>query len=232
MGTPIRLVLLLQLAWLLALGQAVPFPDKPAPPLPPGCHLTTVGCFSDGCLEAGKCPKDVLRALGGDTAVHRFDKGCLPPGPTSPPLCPGVGLTAMECFELCAFNSFSYAGLEAGRCCYCANSIESGPQTKLSDADSCSTKCTGNSSETCGGAYRVEIYSLGCGAGWAVWFLLTCCIVAVAYFGGGTVYMNHSQGLQGADAIPQIHFWRNVHGLVLDGVEKQKWSARSRSCPR
>jgi len=212
---------LLLLSPLVRRGAAVPFPDVPLVPLPDGCQITKVGCYSDGCLDAPeKCPKTIDRALGGDTAVHRFDKAC--PGGTTDQNCPKVGLTTMECFELCAMNSFSYAGLEAGRCCYCADEISSGPQTKKAADSECNTKCFGNQSETCGGAFRVDIYTVDCGAGWGLWFLIVLGVVSAAYFGGGTVYRNHSKGLQGAAAVPHVELWRNMHGLVLDGVTFSK----------
>jgi hypothetical protein len=200
------------LTW--AEGSGVPFPDKKAPPLPAGCNVEKVGCYSDGCMVVSNCPKQIERALGGDSAVHRFDKSC----PAQAESCP-EGLTSMQCFELCAFNGFAYAGLEAGRCCYCANSISTGPETKLTDDAGCAAnKCFGNQSETCGGAFRVEIYSLGCGEGWGLWFLIISAVVSSAYFGGGAVYINTTKGLQGAEAVPHIHFWRNIYGLCLDGV--------------
>jgi hypothetical protein len=117
--------------WALASGwgyvyaTGVPFPAAPSPPIDPRCQPKNVGCWSDGCIDFPNCPKTVERALGGDTAVHRFDAGC----PSTDTKCP-EGLKRQSCIDLCAFNNFNYAGLEAGRCCYCASEISSGPQVR------------------------------------------------------------------------------------------------------
>ena len=52
------------------------------------------------------------------------------------------------------------------RCCYCANDLSTGPQTKLvlpGDTRQCTTPCSGDltKKEMCGGAYRVEVIDLG-----------------------------------------------------------------------
>lgn len=121
-------------AAVLAIARGEPWPDTPSDPLPASCNPYIRGCYSDGCMEPpGNCPVDIVRALGGDDAVHKFDKDC-PDGQAAP--CKG-GLTRNACLSLCAYNNFRYAGMEGGSSCYCSNAISSGPQTHSVAAIQC-----------------------------------------------------------------------------------------------
>ena len=52
---------------------------------------------------------------------------------------------------------FIYAGLENGDGCYCGNSEDKFIPT---DPEECNAPCTGNSTEFCGGSWRLQVYDL------------------------------------------------------------------------
>ena len=57
------------------------------------------------------------------------------------------------------------------------------------------------------------------GAGSRGWTFVTLVIlVAVAYFGGGVAINRYKFGLQGVEAVPNLEMWRQLPGLVGDGV--------------
>ena len=60
--------------------------------------------------------------------------------------------------SLCSFpQGWMYAGLQAGRHCFCGNEYATygeGPGT-------CRTKCSGNTMQVCGGGWRNMVYKTG-----------------------------------------------------------------------
>ncbi|PVF98750.1 WSC-domain-containing protein [Serendipita vermifera] len=65
------------------------------------------------------------------------------------------GTTIEKCTAICYENSFKYAGVEYGGECYCANTIG---DTGSAVTDGCNMPCSGDSSQTCGGGNRINIY--------------------------------------------------------------------------
>ncbi|ESN96104.1 hypothetical protein HELRODRAFT_68203, partial [Helobdella robusta] len=65
-------------------------------------------------------------------------------------------MTIESCITYCLQNDYLYAGLQAGRNCYCGNSY--GKHGKALDSD-CNSKCAGSITETCGGTLKNSIYS-------------------------------------------------------------------------
>jgi hypothetical protein len=65
-------------------------------------------------------------------------------------------MTVEACTTACQAGGFSFAGVEYGGECYCANAITNGgaPAT-----DGCNMACNGNSAESCGGPNRINLYS-------------------------------------------------------------------------
>ncbi|KAH8815901.1 WSC domain-containing protein [Xylogone sp. PMI_703] len=63
-------------------------------------------------------------------------------------------MTQETCIAFCKGNNYRYAGLEDGGECFCGSAIN-GP--KLDDAE-CSTPCSGNPDEMCGGNLILSIY--------------------------------------------------------------------------
>lgn len=68
----------------------------------------------------------------------------------------GKNMTVEICVNTCAAQGFSIAGLEYAGECFCDTQLRNGgaPAT-----DGCYMPCTGNSSETCGGPNRLNVYS-------------------------------------------------------------------------
>lgn len=100
---------------------------------PPATYTPPTGWSSAGCYS-----DSWTRTLGG-------------PSTTS------SSLTADNCINSCNTQGYKFAGMEAGNECYCANSIGSGGVKQSSDS-ACATPCTGNSAQTCGGAWLLTIY--------------------------------------------------------------------------
>jgi hypothetical protein len=67
-------------------------------------------------------------------------------------------MPANTCATACRSAGYSLSGLEYGHECWCDNSINNG-QTQTAASD-CSQICDGNSSQYCGNADRVQVYSL------------------------------------------------------------------------
>jgi len=64
-------------------------------------------------------------------------------------------LTIKACTGACAGLYYKYAGMQAGRSCYCGGSYgRHGP-------GSCSTRCEGNTTQTCGGPSSNTVYGTG-----------------------------------------------------------------------
>lgn len=71
-------------------------------------------------------------------------------------------MTASDCLAYCSQGingqTMQYAGLEYGRECYCAPTLNSASE-KLNDTK-CMYACNGNASELCGGALTLTLYNL------------------------------------------------------------------------
>ena len=68
--------------------------------------------------------------------------------------------TPDQCKKFCKDGDYSYAGVENGDQCWCSNNLP--PQSKIVDNSYCNKMpCTGDDSQTCGGAYRMIIYHTG-----------------------------------------------------------------------
>lgn len=57
----------------------------------------------------------------------------------------------------------------------------------------------------------------GGGGGWGKLFLILFFVFTTLYFGGGFGYNYKYKDLRGAEAVPQIEYWKQVPGLVHDG---------------
>ncbi|KAJ4489908.1 glycosyl hydrolase family 71-domain-containing protein [Lentinula aciculospora] len=67
-------------------------------------------------------------------------------------------MTTAKCQSFCA--SYTYAGTEYSTQCYCGNTVTNNGATGAVVASSnCNYKCGGNSSQTCGGSYFLNLYS-------------------------------------------------------------------------
>jgi hypothetical protein len=67
-------------------------------------------------------------------------------------------MTVEICKAGCLQFGYSYSGVENGRECNCGNNPPN--SQRLPSANYCTTKCPGNSTETCGSSGNIEVYNL------------------------------------------------------------------------
>jgi hypothetical protein len=65
-------------------------------------------------------------------------------------------MTTETCLTACGAKGFPFAGVEFGRECYCGVVLGNG--TLATDVGECSSMCTGNSTQFCGGPNRLNLY--------------------------------------------------------------------------
>jgi len=107
-----------------------PIANPPPNPPPPSSGIwTSLGCYSDNVAA---------RTLGVGMAVN---------GP----------LTVELCTKACFAANYSLSGVEYADECYCGSSIANGGAP--TPAGDCNMACAGNSSESCGGPNRLNLYN-------------------------------------------------------------------------
>eukprot|EP01064_Diplonema_japonicum_P030264 TRINITY_DN50_c0_g1_i4.p1 TRINITY_DN50_c0_g1~~TRINITY_DN50_c0_g1_i4.p1 ORF type:complete len:1177 (+),score=258.27 TRINITY_DN50_c0_g1_i4:61-3591(+) len=62
-----------------------------------------------------------------------------------------------KCTRTCQHNGYKYAGLQYGKQCWCGDDLSTSTRTTMSQ---CDDPCSGDSTQTCGGGYRNQVYSL------------------------------------------------------------------------
>ncbi|ORX41227.1 hypothetical protein BD324DRAFT_606840 [Kockovaella imperatae] len=67
------------------------------------------------------------------------------------------GLTNSQCRDICNVKGYSVYGTESGNQCFCGTAI---PHTMMTDA-SCNSPCPGNSTQACGGSWKVSLFKSG-----------------------------------------------------------------------
>ncbi|KAJ4466229.1 hypothetical protein J3R30DRAFT_3311125 [Lentinula aciculospora] len=70
---------------------------------------------------------------------------------------PSGSITAVGCIDYCSFNNWTYAGVEFGSECYCDEVLHEIDSQETAASD-CNMACNGDSSETCGGPNRIDVY--------------------------------------------------------------------------
>ncbi|KAF8860151.1 hypothetical protein BDZ45DRAFT_688777 [Acephala macrosclerotiorum] len=70
-----------------------------------------------------------------------------------------TGMTDESCISYCEKLGYIYAGTEYAEECYCGDSLASG--SGPAPASDCSTPCSGNATEACGGGNRLNLYWSG-----------------------------------------------------------------------
>ncbi|KAF1923736.1 WSC-domain-containing protein [Didymella exigua CBS 183.55] len=66
----------------------------------------------------------------------------------------GDSMTVAHCTSSCKAANYSTAGLEYGRECWCGDTLDN--NATITD-EGCDIRCTGNSSEFCGGSQRLDL---------------------------------------------------------------------------
>lgn len=69
----------------------------------------------------------------------------------------GTDMTVDKCIDFCKGKKKSYAGLEFGSQCYCANSLPT-DRAPGQGANNCLMKCGGDVNQVCGGADAISLY--------------------------------------------------------------------------
>ncbi|KAI1766176.1 hypothetical protein GGR53DRAFT_464578 [Hypoxylon sp. FL1150] len=67
------------------------------------------------------------------------------------------GMTVGKCIDFCDKKGFPYAGTEDHNECYCGTSLAFGAK-EVEDATECSTGCSGDITEACGGLNRLTLF--------------------------------------------------------------------------
>lgn len=123
------------------------------------------------------CPGNSDEPCGGSGYMNVFSNGVAPPAEAPGPsgwealgcytdnvsartLTTNVSpsdeiVTVYSCTTLCSQQGFQYAGVEYARECYCGNEISNGGAPASSG---CDMACTGDHTEICGGANRLNLY--------------------------------------------------------------------------
>ena len=68
--------------------------------------------------------------------------------------------TPSSCTAQCAAQGFSFAGIEYGDECYCGSGFQDNVAPPAADPSECNMACAGNATLTCGGPWRMQIYSV------------------------------------------------------------------------
>ncbi len=68
----------------------------------------------------------------------------------------GPSVTNQQCVDACSAAGFNLAGTQGGDTCRCDIDFQYAPI--LEPASECSTPCTGNSNEDCGGIRKMTVY--------------------------------------------------------------------------
>ena len=71
------------------------------------------------------------------------------------------GMTRDTCFAHCASNNQRYAGLQYAIECFCGDSDDDYAIYGPASESDCSTPCSGNPAEICGGGWRLSVFELG-----------------------------------------------------------------------
>ena len=74
-------------------------------------------------------------------------------------------MTPQKCTSLCLDQGFAYAGVQNGNQCFCGNDRPLNP----APAGDCKKKCDGDSSQKCGAAWRMNVFSTNKGSSTLQW---------------------------------------------------------------
>ncbi|KAI0338955.1 WSC-domain-containing protein [Trametopsis cervina] len=119
-----------------ALGTNCGNPTAPPPP-PPAVPAP----IPDGWSTASSCASDnPSRIISNDVITNLADN------------------TPATCIAHCSASGYAVAGVENGNECHCGTGFVSGAPQGVSSVG-CSTRCSGNGSYTCGGAWVIQVYT-------------------------------------------------------------------------
>lgn len=122
----------------------------------------------------------------------------------------GESMTIEYCVKnFCTPRGYNYAGLEDSNQCYCGHSILDGRAPIAGIMGDCSSPCSGNSNETCGGASLISLYQK-CETGQQ-------CVNNVPYYNSGTGISSNGSALITPISTPSIpnHFSSSSSTLLV-----------------
>ncbi|KAK5007973.1 hypothetical protein LTR16_005791 [Cryomyces antarcticus] len=67
-------------------------------------------------------------------------------------------MTVANCIDYCSAAGYSYAGMEYSSECYCGNTLATDRAPAAGILGNCFMKCSGDSTEYCGGGAALSIY--------------------------------------------------------------------------
>merc|ERR1712061_877358 len=67
-------------------------------------------------------------------------------------------MSPVQCGKICKHQGFLFAGVQYGQQCWCGN--DAPPKDKIVDMAECDFRCSGDSTQRCGGAGRKNVYRI------------------------------------------------------------------------
>jgi hypothetical protein len=67
--------------------------------------------------------------------------------------------TPAKCATQCGSKGYAFAAVENGQECMCSNGYVNNTAPATAPVSECNTPCSGNSTLTCGGAWRMEVFA-------------------------------------------------------------------------
>ena len=67
-------------------------------------------------------------------------------------------LTIENCKEFCFIYGYAFAGVQDSKQCFCGN-IQPSMMMSIPNSE-CTKKCSGDNSQTCGGAWAMNVYAV------------------------------------------------------------------------
>ncbi|KAL7424676.1 hypothetical protein Q5752_000360 [Cryptotrichosporon argae] len=131
---------------------------------------------SSGCTMV--CGGDKSTACGGSSLLNIYKSAATVPAAVVPTGWTALGcysdsssrtldqdaytsssaMTWASCTAFCATGNYTYAGIEDGTECYCANSFSNGGAPVA--ASGCSAYCSGSANEACGGSWTLNVFQV------------------------------------------------------------------------
>ncbi|CAM9482761.1 unnamed protein product [Ectocarpus fasciculatus] len=132
-----------------AMATVVNFRESTTPT--PGNQITT-SIYPEALKNKWMKRKGCFQDKKNDRVMHARTKMEAIPGKT-------IGMTRENCMAYCHNHAKNYKffGVENGDECYCRNGSK---YNRHGVSSKCSTKCTGDSTKTCGGTYAIEVFKI------------------------------------------------------------------------
>ncbi|KAI4127749.1 MAG: hypothetical protein LQ338_003060 [Usnochroma carphineum] len=135
---------------------STPVSTKTATATAPSAPVSTETGSSNGGSSSGLQPSSVNSTSGIWKAAGCFLDALNPRSLGNQPEWWGQQITSSNCVEYCDSIHAKYAGTENGGQCFCGNELIN----SANQPGKCTSKCSGDAGEICGGSAHLSIYSL------------------------------------------------------------------------